>query len=66
MIATTAYGLKIQAQQDKSNKFVTMANKLFDAFEFNVGYVFACEYIRSKYAVVVGSKDVWDVIQQEL
>ena len=46
VISTTAYGLKIEAQQDKDNKFVTMAQKLFDSFEFNIGYVIFCEYIR--------------------
>ena len=51
VISTTAYGLKIEAQQDKDNKFITMAQKKFDSFEFNIGYVISCEYIRAGKAV---------------
>ena len=51
VISTTAYGLKIEAQQDKDKKFITMAQKIFDSFEFNIGYVISCEYIRAGKAV---------------
>ena len=43
VIATTAYGLKIDPHRNHNSQFVVMAKKIFNAIEFNVGYVITCE-----------------------
>ena len=44
-IATTAYGMKIEPYKEEKSKFVTMTEKILDALEFNVGYIFMCTYL---------------------
>ena len=43
VIASTAFGLKIDSQKDKNNQFVTMAKKLFDFSFFSPLVIIACK-----------------------
>ena len=46
VIASTAFGLKIDSQKDKNNQFVTMAKKLFDRSLANPFLLIAGKYTR--------------------
>ena len=46
VIATTAYGLKVEPHKDKNNQFVAMAKEIFDKYEFNIGYIIARVYTK--------------------
>ena len=43
VIASTAFGLKIDSQKDKNNQFVQMAKKIFDFSIFNPIVIVACK-----------------------
>ena len=43
VIATAAFGLKTEPG-DQDTPFVAMAKKLFNAIEFNVGYLIMCMF----------------------
>ena len=44
VIASTAFGLKMDSQKDKNNQFVKMAKKIFDFSIFNPIFIVACKY----------------------
>ena len=43
VIASTAFGLKIDSQKDKNNQFLKMAKKIFEFSIFNPISIVACE-----------------------
>ena len=44
VIASTAFGLKIDSQKDKNNQFVKMAKKMFEFSFLNPLVIIACKY----------------------
>ena len=44
VIASTAFGLKVDSQKDKNNQFVTMVNKIFERSLLNPIFLAACKY----------------------
>ena len=44
VIARTAFGLKVDSQKDKNNKFVRMAKKMFEFGFLNPLIVLGCKY----------------------
>ena len=53
VIASTAFGIRVDSQRDKNNMFVTKAKKSFTMTASNPVLIIICELLRLAYIIIM-------------